>query len=83
MGQTQADLDTAITAVGAGVTAVTAKVQAVTDAVLALVSKITGGATAADLTQEITALQAMASALADDSTKIQAAIDAAKPVTGV
>ncbi len=75
-------LDTALSSLGDGVTALNTGVQKLADEVTALIAKIGTGTTPADLTNEVTAIQSMAAAISDDSTKLQAAIDAAKQVTG-
>jgi len=96
MAQDQAALDAAIKALSdidtqtlAAVTAEDAGLAALITAVNALIAKIKGGATAADLTNEVTAVNSLTSGLtpvvADLTTQtanIQAAVAAAKAITG-
>ena len=83
MPMTQTDLDNAIKALATLVTGEDALIGNIITEVTALIAKVQAGATPADLTTEVTALQSMASDLQTQTANLQASVTAAKGVTGV
>lgn len=82
MATTQAQLDSAITALGTAVTNEDSLLATLITAVNTLISKVQAGATPADLTTELTAINSMASDITTQAGNIQASLTAAKPITG-
>lgn len=82
MAMTQVDLDAALKSLGDIITSEDSLIQNIIDAVNALIAKVNSGATPADLTTEVTGLQAMIADATDKSAKLTASVAAAKGVTG-
>ena len=82
MALNQTDLDTALTQLGTIVTNEDSLIQQIAAAVTALIAKIQAGATGPDLTNEVTALQAMVSDITNQSATLTSSVAAAKGVTG-
>jgi hypothetical protein len=81
MADNQAALDTALTALGTAITNEDSGVTTIIAEVTALIAKVQANPTG-DFTSEVTALNSMAADLTTQATNLQAAIAAAKPVTG-
>lgn len=79
---TQQDLDTVLTALGDEVTKLSTSLADVVTQVTNLITKIQNGSTGPDLTNEVTALQSMLSTLQTQQSNVDAAVTAAKGVTG-
>jgi len=82
MATSQADLDSAIAALSTLIQSEDTGIAALVAEVNALIAKVQAGATATDLTTELTAINSMAADITTQGTNIQASIAAAKPVTG-
>lgn len=82
MAATQADLDAAIKAIGDLITSEDSGITAIITAVNALIAKIQSGATPADLTTEVTAINSMVADITTQAANIQAALAKSKPITG-
>lgn len=82
MSMNQADLDSALAQLGTIVTNEDALIQNIVDAVNALIAKIQAGSAPADLTTEVTAIQAMVADVTTQTDKLTSSVATAKGVTG-
>lgn len=82
MAQNQAQLDAAITSLGAIITNEDSLISQIVTEVTALIAKVQANPSA-DFTTEVTAIQSLSSTLNNQVTELTASLAAAKPVTGV